>query len=62
MKDSRPAPARNSIPESCSILNYSRSTLYDRIQKGLIKVVKDGRRSFIMREELERYLKACEQA
>ncbi|WP_224240201.1 helix-turn-helix domain-containing protein [Hyalangium gracile] len=62
MKDRLPEPARYSISAACNTLGYSRSTFYDRVQKKLIKLTKDGRRSFVSREELERYLKSCEQA
>ncbi|QRK06702.1 helix-turn-helix domain-containing protein [Archangium minus] len=60
MKDQLPEPARYSVPAACRVFGYSRSTFYDRVQKGLIRLTKDGRRSFVSREELERYLKACE--
>lgn len=57
-----PAPARFSIPEACRITGLSRSALYDRVSRGLLKVIKDGHRTFIARAELERYLSACEAA
>jgi hypothetical protein len=62
MNDPLPAPARFSIPQVCQISGLGRSALYDRIGRGLLRVVKDGHRTFISRTELERYLAACEQA
>lgn len=51
---------RNSIEETCAILKISRPTLYTRIAAGLLKITKDGRRSFVTASELERYLASCE--
>ena len=50
---------RNSITQTCAVLNLSRATLYDRIKRGLIRVTKDGGRTFISGQEIERYLAAC---
>ena len=49
-------PPRNTIPESLAILKIGRSSLYDRIARGLLRVTKDGARSFISGDELARYL------
>lgn len=57
-----PTPARFSIPEACRITGLGRSALYDRIGRGLLRVVKDGHRTFISRAEIDRYLAACEAA
>lgn len=54
------AAARYSIPQVCQIIGLGRATVYDRITRGLLRVVKDGHRTFISRAELERYLKDCE--
>lgn len=62
MHEQHPTPARYSIPQFAELTGLSRSTVYERIARGLIKLTKDGRRSFVSRAELERYLKACEQA
>ena len=43
--------------EACSILRISLATLEKRINTGQIKIVRDGARVFILREELERYAK-----
>ena len=53
---------RNTVPESCEILRISRPTFYDRVRRGLIRVVKDGGRSFVTGAELTRYMAACESA
>jgi excisionase family DNA binding protein len=47
---------RFDIPEATRILRLSRATLYERIRTGLIKTHKDGRRSYITAEELQRYV------
>ncbi len=47
---------RFDIPEAARILHLSRATLYERIRTGLIKTQKDGRRSYITTEELQRYV------
>lgn len=49
-------PPRSTIPEFCALAKISRPTAYDRIKRGLLKVVKDGRRTFVSGEELARYL------
>ena len=47
---------RFDIPEAARILRLSRATLYERIRSGTIKTQKDGRRSYITTEELQRYV------
>ncbi len=47
---------RFDIPEVTRILRLSRATLYERIRAGLIQTQKDGRRSYITAEELQRYV------
>ena len=47
---------RLDIPEATRILRLSRATLYERIRAGQIKTQKDGRRSYITAEELQRYV------
>ena len=47
---------RFEIAEAAQILRLSRATLYDRIRDGLIAVQKDGRRTFILANELQRYV------
>ena len=47
---------RFDIPEATRILRLSRATLYERIRAGHIKTQKDGRRSYITAEELQRYV------
>lgn len=53
-------PDRNAISEALAILKVSRATLYKRIAAGLLKITKDGRRSFVTGAEIARYLAACE--
>lgn len=47
---------RFDVIESARILRLSRAALYQRIRDGEIKLQKDGRRSFITAEELQRYV------
>jgi hypothetical protein len=49
---------RMTIPEALQVLKISRAAFYERAANGLIKIVKDGARSFVTGEELERYLAA----
>ena len=53
-------PHRNTIEEALVILKVSRPTLYKRVHAGLLKLVKDGKRSFISGTELARYMSECE--
>ena len=47
---------RFDIPEAAHILRLSRATLYERIRTGQIATQKDGRRSYVTGEELQRYV------
>jgi excisionase family DNA binding protein len=47
---------RFDIAEAARILKFSRATLYSRISSGAIRTQKDGRRTYITRAELERYV------
>jgi len=47
---------RFNIVEAARILRLSRAALYDRVRDGLIKVQKDGRRTYITADELHRYV------
>jgi excisionase family DNA binding protein len=47
---------RFDINEATRILRLSRATLYERIRSGHIQTQKDGRRSYITAEELQRYV------
>lgn len=47
---------RFDLPEEARILRLSRATLYHRIRTGQIATQKDGRRSYVTAEELQRYV------
>jgi excisionase family DNA binding protein len=47
---------RFDIPEVARILRLSRATLYERIRAGQILTQKDGRRTYVTAEELQRYV------
>jgi hypothetical protein len=51
---------RNTITEFCEISGLARATVYKRIASGLLRVTKDGARTFVTGAEIERYLAACE--
>lgn len=53
------SPLRLEIPEAAEALRISRATLYKRIQAGDIAAQKDGKRTFVTRAELERYVERC---
>jgi excisionase family DNA binding protein len=50
------APLRYSLREVERLLGLSRSTLYARIADGKLTIQKDGRRTFVLASELDRYL------
>jgi excisionase family DNA binding protein len=56
MTQSLIAPLRYSLREAQTLLGLSRSTLYTRIAAGKLTVHKDGRRTFVLAAELDRYL------
>lgn len=47
---------RFDIPEVARILRLSRGTLYERIRAGQLMTQKDGRRTYVTAEELQRYV------
>jgi Helix-turn-helix domain len=55
-----PLPSlRFEILEAARILRMSRAALYIRINRGSIKIQKDGGRTYITLVELERYVASC---
>jgi len=61
IKRARELPAlRFDIDEAKQILRMSRAQLYTRIAEGAIAIQKDGARTYISLQELERYVEACE--
>ena len=48
------ARQRYSIPEGVQYLRLSRSEIYARIKSGTIKVIKDGKRTFVPGTEIIR--------
>lgn len=45
------------LPEVMTLIGIGRSTLYELIANGEIKVVKIGRRTLVPHDELERFVK-----
>jgi hypothetical protein len=52
---------RFEISEASRILRMSRAQLYHRIGEGVIRIQKDGARTYITMGELERYVGACDE-
>ena len=51
------APVRVTRQEAAKALRMSMATLDKRINEGLIASIRDGKRVFILRDELNRYLR-----
>lgn len=56
------AKPRYRLTEAFSLLGLSRSMGYVRIAAGELQAVKDGRRSFITAEEIDRYVAGAPRA
>ena len=54
-------PLRYAVPEAAAIIRKSVAGVYIAAKQGRIKIVKDGRRSYITRAELERYAATCDE-
>jgi excisionase family DNA binding protein len=50
---------RYSIPEAAALLGLSRATIYVRERAGRLTLHRDGSRTFIAADEIDRYLAAC---
>ena len=50
-------PKRYTPEEAYGLLRISRTTLFKRINSGAIPVVKDGKRIFILEDDLVKYMK-----
>ena len=57
MKDHEEALIRLTREEASKALRMSLGTLDKRISEGALSVVRDGKRIFILQEELNRYLR-----
>jgi excisionase family DNA binding protein len=53
-------PLRADIPECADLLRISRAGLYNRIAAGEIHAQHDGRRRYISRAELQRYVRSLD--
>jgi excisionase family DNA binding protein len=58
------APERRawSIPETCQRLGVSRNFLLSQVRRGLLRARKLGRRTIVLTEDLEEYLRSSEPA
>lgn len=51
---------RLTLDEASALLRLSKAAIYLRAQAGLIRLIKDGRRTFVLESEIERYSReAC---
>ncbi len=62
MSQQRFTKPRYSLREAGTELGLSKPTIDRRIKEGKLKPHKDGRRTFILAEELQRYVDACAKA
>jgi excisionase family DNA binding protein len=53
------ARLRVTVEEAAVLLGVSRSYLYTRVAAGALKVSTDARRTYVSRQELERYVESC---
>jgi excisionase family DNA binding protein len=53
------ARLRVTVEEAAVLLGVSRSYLYTRVTAGALHVSTDARRTYVSRQELERYVAAC---
>jgi hypothetical protein len=44
-----------SIAEFCRMFDMSRSTFYERKRQGLIRTVKEGARTLVLKSEIDRF-------
>ena len=51
---------RYTIPEFVAMTGTPRSKVFNRIKRGELKIVKDGRQTFITAQEAERYAKTSQ--
>jgi excisionase family DNA binding protein len=53
------AKPRYPIDEAAKLLGVSRAYLYQRASSGVLRLTKDGTRSFVDASEVDRYVAAC---
>jgi len=53
-------PLRADIDECADLLRMSRACLYNRIAEGVIRAQYDGRRRYVSRAELQRYVRSLD--
>jgi excisionase family DNA binding protein len=53
-------PLRHSVAESAQMLRISQALMYRKISDGVIRAQRDGSRSYITHEELQRYVASLE--
>lgn len=47
-----------SVEEAVSLTPYGRSTIYEAMKQGALPARKNGRRTYIMRDDLDRFLRS----
>jgi hypothetical protein len=56
-----PDPLMYKIPEVMVMLRMSRHLVYDQIRRGRLRIVKEGRATFVTASALRAYVKLLEQ-
>jgi excisionase family DNA binding protein len=51
-----PVALAHQVPAACHRLGIGKTTLYEEIKEGRIKVIKVGRRTLVPESELQRYI------
>ena len=56
----QPAPMMYKIPEVMVMLRMSRHAIYDQVRRGRLKIVKQGRATFVTAEAVTAYVELLE--
>lgn len=55
-----PAPVMYKIPEAMAMLRMSRHTIYQQIHRGRLRIVKEGRATFVTPSAIKAYIDLLE--
>ena len=56
--DDAPYPIADSIPTASRVAGVSRSFIYEKIKSGELRAVKNGRRTQVLRKDLNRWIES----